>query len=142
MLQACTSATPDFFASPGLLSNNRTTTSARTNRNSKPTAPVLVPSIAETAGLSRFVYLVGHSQQRYVFSAIQKSQISLYSEAIFLALEGHGNDNIWVGDYADLIARLNVHSGQTPLRIHVHLLAEGIEARSRIVSDLSAANFH
>ena len=145
MLQARTSASPEFFATPDLvpgceISSGETTTPFCFAREPVRPSPVLIPSIAETAGLSRFVYLIGHSQERYVFSSIRQSQISLYSEAIFLISAGEGSDEMWVGDYTALIGHLNSRPGHKSLRIHVHLLAEGPEAKSHIMLDLESTH--
>jgi hypothetical protein len=97
----------------------------------------LVPSIAEAAGLNRFVYLVGRSKRRYVFSAITKGQTSLYNGAIFAIAENHKNDNLWTGTYGDLIRLLNRRPGLGNKRIFVHLLAEDDAAKTDIIADLS-----
>lgn len=152
MLQSQTTHTSSFIAAFDLLANGEDISPvlsspglsmrepSRPNSLANPPKnllanPMLVPSVAETAGLSRFVYIVGQSKHRYVFSSIRKSQISLYSEAVFVV-----NGEVapmWVGDYSSLIAHLNnAKAGYTP-RIFVHLLAESDMAKSHVISDLS-----
>lgn len=143
MLLGQATETSDFIAAFNLLTNGDETTPhfsacepSRDNHFSS-SGPELVASVAESAGLNRFVYIVGTSKRRYVFSSIQKSQISLYSEAVFVVINGDNRTPLWVGNYSSLIAHLNAaHVRYTP-RIYVHLLAEGETAKSHVVSDLS-----
>ncbi len=102
-------------------------------------SPMLVSSIAATAGLSRFVYLIGKSDYRYVFSAISKAQMSLYCGAVFAIVEDAG-ERLWVGDYSQLIKFLNSDARHQPPHIFVHLLADGTAAKSHIIADLTRTN--
>ena len=141
MLSSQATHPSDFIAAFDLLANGETTTPLFSAREpSRPSAlsgPILVPSIAESAGLSRFVYIVGLSEHRYVFSSINKSQISLYSEAVFVVIDDSKFSPLWVGGYSNLITQLNnARSGYSP-RIYVHLLAEGNLAKSHVIADLS-----
>jgi len=142
MLQTGTSTPSKYLAPLGFLCKTETTTPSCVAREPVHSSAVLEPSIAETAGLSRFVYLVGRSQERYVFSAIRKSQISLYYEAIFMVHGGKDKTGMWVGNYTGLISHLNARADHNAVHIHVHLLAEGAEAKARIVMDLTAENIH
>ncbi len=102
----------------------------------EPSRPALIPSIAKTAGLGRFVYLVGQTGKRYVFSAINIKQVSLYCGAIFAVSHAEQDDILWVGSFTRLTRLFcqNVFPGDS--RIFVHLLAEGTCATSDIIADL------
>ncbi len=100
-----------------------------------PAEPTIIPSIASAAGIGRFVYLIGHSQQRYVFSAISTRQISLYHDAVFAVVEGEDTENLWVGDYVRMVNFLNDVSCRATVRIYVHLLAEDAVAKDRLIED-------
>ena len=135
MLQSHTPSSSEFIAALSLLANDDTTPVCMARETSRAN-PMLEPSVAESAGLNRFVYIVGHSETRYVFSSIQKNQVSLYSKAVFVVLDGGAAEKFWVGNYASLITHLNKwHAFNTP-RIYVHLLAEGAQAKSHVISDL------
>ena len=145
MLSSQSTAANDFIAAFHLLAIGDQTTPfcsarepSRSGALSGPARnPILVPSIAKSAGLNRFAYIVGLSEHRYVFSSIQKSQISLYSSAVFVLI---GEDDLapfWVGDYSAMITRLNSTRAGLSLRIYVHLLAEGELAKSHVISDLN-----
>ncbi len=145
MLLGQATETSDFIAAFNLLTNGEETTPhfsarepSRDNHFSSP-GPELVASVAESAGLSRFVYIVGASKHRYVFSSIQKGQISLYSEAVFVVINGNNRSPLWVGNYSSLITHLNAAHARYAPRIYVHLLAEGEAAKSHVVSDLSGS---
>lgn len=103
----------------------------------EPDQPVVVPSIAEIAGFSRFVYLVGRSRQRYVFSSVRKHRISLYYGAVFAVFNDSGTGRLWAGDYFGLVALINSGELSKEARIFVHLLAEGHSQKHDIVSDLT-----
>ncbi len=99
---------------------------------------MLLPSIAETAGLGRFVYLLGRSKQRYVFSAIGENQISLYHQAIFALVDRAGKKILWVGGYSSIISKLFASNGAGNAQVFVHLLAQGDRAHSAAITDISA----
>jgi hypothetical protein len=143
MLQSHTPSSSNFIAALSLLANDDDATRVCRAHETSHTNPMLEPSVAEAAGLSRFVYIIGHSEIRYVFSSIQNNQVSLYSEAVFVVIEDNANENLWVGDYSSLIAHLNKRQVFSTPRIYVHLLAEGTQAKSHVISDLfKSANTH
>ena len=76
MLQSHTPSSSEFIAALNLLANDDTATPVCMARETSHANPMLEPSVAESAGLNRFVYIVGHSEIRYVFSSIQKNQAS------------------------------------------------------------------
>lgn len=135
MLQSHTPSSSEFIAALNLLANDENTPLCMAHETSR-TNPMLEPSVAQSAGLNRFVYIVGHSETRYVFSSIQKNQVSLYSEAVFVVLDDGATEKLWVGDYSSLIAHLNKWQAFNTPRIYVHLLAEGVHAKSCVISDL------
>lgn len=136
MLQSHTPSSSEFVAALNLLANDDTTTPVCMAHETSRSNPMLEPSVAESAGLNRFVYIVGHSETRYVFSSIQKNQVSLYSEAVFVVLEEGATEKFWVGDYSSMITHLNKWQAFNSPRIYVHLLAEGAHAKSCVISDL------
>ncbi len=100
-------------------------------------APSIVPSIAKTAGIGRFIYLVGYSQQRYVFSSINRRQISLYYDAVFAVVSEDCPEDIWVGDYSRLIEFTNDNQFRPNSNIFVHLLTEDATAKAFLIEDFS-----
>lgn len=136
MLQSTSSPSVDFIAPFNLSSQETAATPRYFAHNSARCGPALIPSIAKTAGLSRFVYLIGHSKHRYVFSGIAKGQMSLYNNAVFAVAENHKDDNLWVGTFCELAQLLNSRPAHGNYRFFVHLLAEGDEAKSDVISDL------
>ena len=92
----------------------------------------LVRSVAEEAGLGRFVYLRGHSGQRYIFSAIEPRRAGLYSHALF-AVADKNLDSVVITEVDDV----ELNESQV---LYVHLLADGGPTGGDVVKDLKDAH--
>lgn len=54
----------------------------------------LVPSVVKNAGIGDFACLKGRSGRRYVFSAVDACQVSLYENAVFALVDADGRLSI------------------------------------------------
>lgn len=92
-------------------------------------APRLIRSVVDQAGLGQFVYLLGKSGRRYVFSSISIEQAALYDHALF-AMTDIGSDIVRFGrDILDF--------GTSRSMFYVHLLDEDREEIHDVICDLT-----
>jgi len=89
-------------------------------------AAKLIPSVADEAGLGRFVYMRGASGKRYVFSAISQEQVVLYDKALF-AVSSAGSLSVELITSCEELQ--TNHDG-----VYVHLL--GDESGEDVLADI------
>lgn len=97
-------------------------------RDTPYTAPRMINSVVAEAGLGRFVYLVGQSGKRYVFSSITLEQATLYEKAVF-ACSKAGSEHVNLSPCAKDASRFG------PM-LYVHLLDEETGAAHSVIEDL------
>lgn len=97
-------------------------------RDAPYSAARLIDSVVAEAGLGRFVYLVGKSGKRYVFSSITLEQASLYDNAVF-ACSKAGSENVSLSPCAQDASRLG-HL------LYVHLLDDESGEPNAVIEDL------
>jgi hypothetical protein len=101
-----------------------------------PNAPQ-IPRAALAAGLpARFLYWVGRSGQRYLFSCTGLGGAADFETGVAIAVSGR--EIIWIGEVGEL-ARLPKDAPARRAAIHVHLLAATLAERRAIIDDLRPA---
>ena len=93
-----------------------------------------IPRAALAAGLpARFLYWVGRSGRRYLFSCTGFPGAADFESGIAIAVSG--NDIVWIGEVAEF-AGLAKDAPARRAAIHVHLLATTLEERRAVIEDL------
>jgi len=96
-----------------------------------------MPRATLAAGLpARFLYWVGHSGRRYLFSCTGLRGAADFESGIAIAVSG--KDIIWVGEVAEL-SGLALDASARRAAIHVHLLATTLVERRAVIEDLRPA---
>jgi hypothetical protein len=100
----------------------------------------LVPQVSRAAlaaGLpARFLYWIGHSGRRYLFSCTGLRGAADFESGIAIAVSG--KDIIWVGEVGEL-SSLPKDAPARRAAIHVHLLATTLGERRAVIEDLRPA---
>jgi len=129
MYSAITSAEPTFPFEAVAPSFNAHQQSALSDRAS---GARMINSVVNDAGLGRFVYLLGKSGKRYVFSSITAEQATLYDKAVFASSKA-GSDIVSVSPCAQ-------EAGGAGHVLFVHLLDNKNEEPQTILEDLEQMN--
>jgi len=93
-----------------------------------------IPRAALAAGLpARFLYWVGRSGRRYLFSCTGLDGAADFESGVAIAVSGR--EIVWIGE----VAELSMLSKDAPARraaIHLHLLAATLAERRDVIDDL------
>ena len=93
-----------------------------------------IPRVTLAAGLpARFLYWVGRSGRRYLFSCTGFRGAADFESGIAIAVSG--KEIVWVGEIAEL-SSLAKDAPERRAAIHVHLLATTLEERRVAIEDL------
>ena len=93
-----------------------------------------VPRAALAAGLpALFLYWVGRSGRRYLFSCTGLGAAADFESGVAIAVSGR--EIVWIGE-VDALSRLPKDSPARRAAIHVHLLAATLAERRVVIDDL------
>jgi hypothetical protein len=82
---------------------------------------------------TRFLYWLGRSGKRHLFTRTSGQGISDFEDGVAIAVRD--GKVIWAGDIADL-GRMPEHSAPRRATIYLHLLASNAEERQAVTDDL------
>lgn len=93
-----------------------------------------LPRVALAAGLpARFVYWVGRSGRRYLFSCTGIGSAADFESGV--AIAASGEDIVWAGEVAELL-RLPRDAPARLASVYIHLLATTLADRRAVIEDL------
>jgi hypothetical protein len=90
--------------------------------------------VAIAAGLpARYLYWVGRSGRRYLFTCTGGASVSDFDSGIAMAIAG--GEIVWIGE-VDMLARMPQSARPRRAEVYIHFLAKTPAERRAVVDDL------